>query len=51
MNILVKICVKAVRQHMEDGMTFDEAAALYPKLTADQIAEIKIWISETYGVV
>ena len=36
---------------MEDGMTFDEAIALYPKLTAEQVAEIKIWISETYGVV
>ena len=44
MNILVKICAKAAKQHMDDGMTFDEAVALYPKLTAEQVAEIKVYL-------
>jgi len=44
MTVYVKICAKAVRQHMDDGMTFDEAIALYPKLTAEQVAEIKVYL-------
>jgi uncharacterized protein (DUF433 family) len=51
MTAPLRVAARAIKLHMdEDGMTFDEAAALYPKLTAENLEDIKVWLTETYGM-